>query len=55
MRRLLISIVLISFIIGGNSCAGKKSGCPTYDKKTGTYKVKSGGKTKSGLFPKNMK
>ncbi len=33
----------------------RKTGCPSYDKKTGEYYIKPNKKTKSGLFPKKMK
>ncbi len=33
----------------------RKTGCPSYDNKTGEYSIKDKRKTRSGLFPRNMR
>jgi len=55
IRRYIFLFLLGIAVLGAASCS-KKTGCPTYDQKSGKYKVKSGKKVKEqGLFPKKMR
>jgi len=55
IRRFIFLFLLSMAVLGTASCS-KKTGCPTYDQKSGKYKAKSGKKVKEkGLFPKKMR
>jgi|GEM_PF-3231316 len=55
IRRFIFLFLLSLALLSTGSCS-KKTGCPTYDQKSGKYKAKSGKKVKEkGLFPKKMR
>lgn len=53
MRRYLIYLLLMTML--ATVACSRKTGCPSYDNKTGEYSIKDKRKTRSGLFPRNMR
>lgn len=52
MKRTLVLLVML-FSLMALSC--NRSTCPTFDENAGDKSLQGGGKTKSGVYPKNMK
>jgi len=52
MKRIIIFLILLTYL-GMTAC--HRSSCPAYDKESGQLSIKNSKKTKTGLFPKNMR
>lgn len=54
MKRYVFILILASLVL--TIGCSRKSGCPSYNHKTGEYGIKAKKKkTDAGLFPKNMR
>lgn len=53
MRRYTLYLLLMVLLT--TVACSRKTGCPSYDSKTGEYSIKDKRKTRSGLFPRDMR